>query len=893
VAEKMRPKAATPVRATTHADTRSNIPTAELESFARPEERRPTIVRYPRDPSLDPQLVWKGKDEQDASDLEVPAVPIYIQETIDPLGLVEELRAASEGRRSEQQLGFFAPYTNLTFEEKVDFYHHPGKWSNRMILGDSLLVMTSLAEKEGLKGQVQTIYIDPPYGIKFGGNWQISTRNRTVGDSTQDLTPQPEQIRAFRDTWELGIHSYLAYLRDRFSVSRELLTESGSIFVQIGDANVHVVRSVLDEVFGSNCAVVTILVKKKGAQRSSLIDPVNDYLLWYTRSPRAATDSRVKFRPLFEPWGLDSETVATFDQVELADGREFPVSAVPDQANADVDYRSYPERLLVDHPGARLFRANPLTSGGIRTNQSLPFTYRGKTYDPGRGNSWKHTARPTRGSAYSGMDRLAIAGRIIAGRGQLRFKSYLDDVGLKPIGNWWDGLGGAKDQKYVVQTNPTIVERCLVMTTDPGDLVLDPTCGSGTTAYVAEHWGRRWITIDTSRVALALARSRLMAARFPYYLLADSEPGIRKEAELSGQVPPSPLPPIAGDIRRGFVYRRVNHITSTTVANADIAEGMSREEIDAAIARHAETETLFDRPYEDRKVVRVSGPFTVESLSPHRVLVTGPEDAEAAESTPSVDAGAFVTSILDNLRRAGVQNTKREERLTFSRLDPYPGVFVQGVGEYIESGQARTVAIAIGPEFGTVGPELIRDAAKEAVKFADLLVVCGFAFDPLAGEEASTLGRLTILQARMNPDLAMGDELLKKTGTGNLFMVFGEPDIEVRPAGDGQITVEVRGLDVYDPTTGVLRSSSVDDIAAWFLDTNYDGDAFFVRHAYFTGADDPYDKLRRALRADISDEAWATVNSNVSRPFPRPSTGKVALKVINHYGDEVMKVFGV
>ena len=340
------------------------------------------------------------------------------------------------------------------------------------------------------------------------------------------------------------------------------------------------------------------------------------------------------------------------------------------------------------------------------------------------------------------------------------------------------------------------------------------------------------------------------------------------------------------------MYERVPHVTLKSIAqNPDIREGMTREEIDAAIARHAETETLFDRPYEDRKIVRVSGPFTVESLSPHRVNVDGPEDLPAAEAIPAaLDAGRFIGSILDNLRRAGVQNTKRKERLEFLRLDPYPGVFVQGVGEYTEAGQARTVAIAIGPEFGTVGPELIRDAAKEAVKFADLLVVCGFAFDPLAGEEASTLGRLTILQARMNPDLAMGDELLKKTGTGNLFMVFGEPDIDVRPVGEGQLQVEIRGLDVYDPTTGELRSSSVDDIAAWFLDTNYDGDAFFVRHAYFTGADDPYDKLRRALRADISDEAWATINSTVSRPFPRPRTGKIAVKVINHYGDEVMKV---
>jgi adenine-specific DNA-methyltransferase len=471
---------------------------------------------------------------------------------------------------------------------------------------------------------------------------------------------------------------------------------------------------------------------------------------------------------------------------------------------------------------------------------------------------------------------------------------YFDDFPVFEIDNIWQDVNSSfmDDKVYVVQSATKMVERCLLMTTDPGDLVLDPTCGSGTTPYVAEQWGRRWITIDTSRVALALARSRLMAAKYPWYQLADSDAGIRKEAELTGQSPLSPLPTTSSDVRRGFVYERVPHVTLRSIAqNPDIREGMSREDMDAAIARHAETETLFDRPNEDRKIVRVSGPFTVEGLSPHRVMVDGPEDAApAVDEAPPVDAGRFVTTILDNLRRAGVQNSKRAERLEFARLDHYPGVWIQGLGEYGENGSTRTVAIAIGPEFGTVGPELIRDAAKEAVKVADLLVVCGFAFDPLAGEEASSLGRLTILQARMNPDLAMGDELLKKTGSANLFMVFGEPDIDVQEVGEDRVTIEIRGLDVYDPTTGAVRSSSVDDIAAWFLDTNYDGDAFFVRHAYFTGAHDPYEKLRRALRADISEEAWATVNSTVSRPFLRPTTGKIALKVINHYGDEVMKV---
>jgi adenine-specific DNA-methyltransferase len=861
VADKIKPS--TPVRATTHdGDTRPNIPTAELESFARPEEKRPTIVRYPRDPSLDPQLVWKGKDEQDSADLEVPAVPVYIQETIDPLALVEELRAESQGRQAEEQLGFFAPYSDLTFEDKVDFYRHPGKWSNRMILGDSLLVMTSLAEKEGLKGQVQTIYIDPPYGIKFGSNWQVSTRKRDVKDGKDtDLTRQPEQVRAYRDTWEVGIHSYLAYLRDRLVAARELLTQSGSVFVQINAENQHLIRNLLDETFGADnfCSMITY---QKTAGMSSPMARVNvlasvaDFVLWYARDRSA-----LKYRQIYRRKRAADDPEAALARTRLpGDDREMSPFVLGDT-----------------------------TSMGYAESGSFPVQFHGKAYVPGTSRHWTTTPE--------GMQRLIAADRIYTTGESLRYIRLLDDFPVGPLDNVWGdaGTGSFTDTKiYAVQTNTKVIERCVLMTSDPGDLVLDPTCGSGTTAYVAEQWGRRWITIDTSRVALALARSRLMSAKFPYYLLADSEAGIAKEAQLSGNARALTMDKPTHDIRRGFVYERVPHVTLKSIAqNPDIREGMTREEIDAAIARHADSETLFDRPYEDKKVVRVSGPFTVESLSPHRVNIDGPEDLPAAEETPAHDAGRFVGSILDNLRRAGVQNTKRAERLEFLRLDPYPGVFVQGVGEYTEGGQARTVAIAIGPEFGTVGPELIRDAAKEAVKFADLLVVCGFAFDPLAGEEASTLGRLTILQARMNPDLAMGDDLLKKTGAGNLFMVFGEPDIEVRPVGDDKLEVEIHGLDVYDPTTGEVRSSSTDDIAAWFLDTNYDGDAFFVRHAYFTGADDPYDKLRRALKADISEEAWSTINSTVSRPFPRPKTGRVAVKVINHYGDEVMKVISL
>jgi adenine-specific DNA-methyltransferase len=426
--------------------------------------------------------------------------------------------------------------------------------------------------------------------------------------------------------------------------------------------------------------------------------------------------------------------------------------------------------------------------------------------------------------------------------------------------------------------------------------VLDPTCGSGTTAYVAEQWGRRWITCDTSRVALALARTRLMSAKFPYYLLADSPEGKLKEAEFSNTKPSES--PTDKDIRKGFVCKRVPHITLKSIANnPDIREGMSREQIDAAIARHADTETLFDQPYEDRKALRVTGPFTVESLSPHRVLASVDENMDGVVTEVEVRKQQnFAAMILDNLLKAGVQNTIKGERLKFDRLDVHPGAWIQAVGEYTEKGGVvKRVAVALGPEHGTVGPNLVKEAAKEAVQGIgfDLLIVCGFAFDPHVQEEAKRYGKLTVLPTRMNPDLAMGDDLLKKTGAGNLFMIFGEPDLAIHTQKDGQIVAELKGVDIYDPTTGEIRSNSTDDIACWFIDTDYNGESFFVRHAYFTGGGEPYDKLKRALRADIDENAWNSLYSTTSRPFHKPESGKIAVKVINHYGDEVLKVFGV
>lgn len=853
------------VESVRHKDRRKNIPTEELRDFVAEDEAKPKTILYPRDPSLDPQLVWKGKDEQDSADLEVPAVPIYIQEKIHPKYIIEEVRAQAKKEKPEPQMQLFADFNGIQFEDLIEFYQHEQNWSNRMILGDSLLVMTSLAEKEGLKGQVQTIYIDPPYGIKFGSNWQVSTRKRDVKDgSAGDATRQPEQIKAFRDTWKLGIHSYLAYLRDRLVVARELLTETGSVFVQIGDENVHLVRAVMDEVFGSsNFVALVTFTKTRPLFTSELLLGISDYLLWYAKSK-----DELKYRHLFVPKDVEEE-LDVYTYLEMPDGSKVPASR--DRAQL--------HELLRE--GASLFKSDDLVRV---TNPEFPFEFEGRTFV----QRWR--------TNLEGLQRLAANRRLFAAGRQLRYVFKFDDFPMKTLSNVWTDVTGEPQKIFVVQTNTKVVERCTLMTTDPGDLVLDPTCGSGTTAYVAEQWGRRWITIDTSRVSLALARTRLMSARFPYYLLADSPEGVKKEAELTGRMPPEYK--TRGDIKKGFVYKRVPHVTLKSIANnPDIKEGMSREQIDAAIARYAETETLYDQPYEDNRRIRVTGPFTVESLSPHRVIATD-EERPTAEIQAQKEAGVgqFETMILDNLKKAGVQNTVKNERLKFDRLEPYAGEWLHAEGEYTEKdGNTRRVAVCIGPEYGTVGTELVKEAAKEAVKGVgfDLLIVCGFAFDPHVSEEAKRYGKLNVLVTRMNPDLSMGDELLKTTGAGNLFMVFGEPDVDIIKQKDGKVVVKIKGVDIYDPTTGQIRSNSTDDIACWFIDTDYNEESFFVRHAYFTGADEPYEKLKRALKAEIDEVVWSSLYSTVSRPFDIPKTGKIAIKVINHYGDEVLKVYEV
>ncbi|MDQ0802167.1 site-specific DNA-methyltransferase [Arthrobacter sp. SLBN-112] len=577
------PKGPTAVDAIKHGDKRTNIPTADAHEFVDPSLEEVRKVRYARDESLDPQLVWRSKypDSGDAGAtgdaLVTDAPPIYIQEKIDPRVLIENLRRTAETADEEPELTLFDGFDGLDELDQVDFYKHDANWSNRMILGDSLQVMASLADRERLRGKVQMIYIDPPYGIKFGSNWQVSARNRTVRDGRlEEMAREAEQIRAFRDTWELGIHSYLSYLRDRLLGARELLTESGSCFVQIGDENVHLVRALMDEVLGRENFVSLISVDKTSSSSMGYLDSVADYVIWYAKDWQ-----KLKYRPLFR---LKAEKSLRF--LQLTDGTRRPAT------------KGERDDISTAPPGARWYEVGDLTSQTDSSQSRYSVQFDGQNFSVGKRN-W---ATPK-----TGMGRIIAAQRVQRRGASIGFIRFADDFPAIPLrNNWTDtGTGSFTDEKiYVVQTGNKIVERCVLMSTDPGDLVLDPTCGSGTTAFIAEQWGRRWITIDTSRVALALARQRIMAARYPWYLLADSLEGHAKEQSLTASL--LPRQEFTRDIRHGFCYDRVPHITLKSIANnPDIKEGMTLSEIDAVIKRHADYELLYDRPFEDAKKVRV------------------------------------------------------------------------------------------------------------------------------------------------------------------------------------------------------------------------------------------------------------------------------------------------
>ncbi len=705
----------------------------------------------------------------------------------------------------------------------------------------------------------------------------------------------------------------------------------------------HRVRALVDEVFGENNFISLISIQTTTGFKTNYIGNIADYILWYAKNK-----GQGKSHPPFYEKSF-----------ELGEGNARWLMF------KDFTYRgvsSSEKRGEVQIPeGARPYAPDNIISQG-RAKEPQPFEYHGRVYDSWDKNSHWKASYPV------GMQRLANAARIHVAENSIRYVRFHTDFALSVHGNIWTDTGSGSftdDKLYVVQTNAKIVERCLLMATDPGDLVLDPTCGSGTTAYVAEQWGRRWITIDTSRVALALARARIMGARYPYYLLADSPEGQQKEAEITRTAPSSQ--PTHGDIRHGFVYQRVPHITLKAIANnaeidviwerfeekllplreqltaaipavwladyrkkqkydVEVPDAIQeweiprdfpedwpetarplhdqfwklriarQKEIDASIAAKADFEYLYDKPYEDKSKVRVAGPFTVESLSPHRVLIVDENDDLVDQTCEGRGAYGeevgFVEMIIDNLRTAGVQQAHKEDKIDFISLTPWPGDLICAEGRYEDGEGEKRAAIFIGPEFGTVTrPDLVAAAREAGDAGFDVLIACAFSYDAHCAE-FHKLGRLPVLQARMNADLHMATDL-KNTGKGNLFVIFGEPDIDILDAGEGKIQVKVNGVDVFHPQTGEVRSDGPEGIACWFIDTDYNEESFFVRHAYFLGANDPYKALKTTLKAEINEDAWASLHSDTSRPFPKPKSGRIAVKVINHLGDEVMKVFKV
>ena len=707
------------------------------------------------------------------------------------------------------------------------------------------------------------------------------------------ITREPEQVKAFRDTWRDGIHSYLTYLRDRLTVARDLLTDSGSIFVQIGDENVHRVRALMDEVFGEDNAVSQIGFAKTSGSTDDYLGQTTDYLLWYAKDKR-----QIKFRPALKTKRAGESGGTNYNRLRDSAGKSQSI-----KAGEDLSAR-------IESGELRIYSLDNLTSQSAGRDKGegaaswFGVDIAGKTYKPSLSVRWKTNE--------AGMSRLKHAGRLEGTKSRLGYVRYLEDFPVVQINNRWQDVAASfmADKVYVVQTSPTVIQRCILMSTDPGDLVLDPTCGSGTTAYVAEQWGRRWITIDTSRVALALARTRVMGARYPYYLLADSRDGQRKEAEIVRRAPSEA--PTYNDIRQGFVYERVPHITLKSIANnAEIdviwekfqetleplrqelndALGTSYEEweiprdaddawseevrrihadwweqriarqkeIDASIAAKADYEYLYDKPYEDNKKVRVAGPFTVESLSPHRLLGVDEND-ELIDNIAKAKLGYgekqdFTAMVLEHLKTSGVQQAHKEDRLSFSGIAPWPGELICAEGTYVESdadaGAEKRAAIFIGPEFGTVSrPDLVQAVREAADAGFDVLLACAFNYEAHASE-FNKLGRVPVLKARMNADLHMADDL-KNTGKGNLFVIFGEPDIDILDAEDGQLQVKINGIDVFHPNTGEVRSDGPDGIACWFIDTDYNEESFFVRHAYFLGANDPYKALQTTLKAEIN-----------------------------------------
>jgi adenine-specific DNA-methyltransferase len=855
------PPAADPA-AYQHQDKRTYIP-SETEAGAEqlnPKVQAHTLRELDKNPIVhrgqDPELQWLGKHAHEGDNqpdyLKLDIRSLYRHEHIRP----QELMARLYRERLAQanaQLGLFGQdyQTVDELDKPLSYYQHHAAWENRLILGDSLAVMTSLLEREGLNQKVQMVYLDPPYGIKYGSNWQIKLNNRTVQDGKDEhLSSEPEQIKAFRDTWELGIHSYLSYLRDRLLVARELLTESGSCFVQISDENVHLVRGLMDEIFGSKNFVSQIVYKTTSGTGEQLLESISDYIIWYAKDK-----TQIKYRQLYQFKIVGGEGGTAYGKVELADGAKRSLTLEEKQ-----DTSRLPS-------GARIYRIDNLTSQrGASGSDLREFKLWGKAFKPGKG---------TFKTDEKGLQNLASKNRLEAVGDNLYYRRFFEDFPVFPISNVWNDTsiaGFASDKKYIVETSAKVINRCLLMTTDPGDLVLDPTCGSGTTAYVAEQWGRRWITMDTSRIALNIAKTRLMTASFPYYRLYDEA---------------------SQDLRQGFVYREVPHITLKSLANDEPPT----------------TEKLYDQPEEDKKRLRVAGPFTVETLQslnpvPPEELKTPKEELESQAQ--------FEARVFAGLTASGIRNGAKNEQAVFLRVERRASPALPAEGYWRDAdGRERKAYFLLGPRFGTVSKSQVNDAVKECRQLgdADWLVVLGFAFDDAIENRAQTTnaGTFQVTRARIGEDL-LQEGLLKKDKKAASFVTIGEPEIGLlRDAAAGTATVEVRGLDIWDPINNRLAARSVEDIAHWMLDDDYDGSNFLVRQVFFCGGEksefrkwrqkldaqasaSAKQKAEQTLRIELDEDAWERLYGFQSHPIEVRPGRRVAVRVISQFGEESTRV---
>jgi adenine-specific DNA-methyltransferase len=936
-----------PVKAYKHRDAkRAHIPSAEEAGYEAGSDKvagAPDSLRLPLNPVLtrgqDPELFWKHKyatderlsgllDELDAAlksgdtaaarllldrtretiqqrytledddSRQIDIRSLYRHEHISPEVLIRSLHRSVEGPAAPAKGDSFQPDLFATAElfgnaiaheelDKVgDYYTHSDGWTNRLIQGDSHLVMSSLLEREGMAGQVQCIYIDPPYGIKYGSNWQMRLNNRTVTDGKdEDLSGEPEQIKAFRDTWELGIHSYLGYLRDRLLVARQLLHESGSCFVQISDENVHLVRCLMDEVFGSENFVSLISFVKTSSSTQDYLASTCDFTLLYAKDK-----DRLKYRQLYLE--RPAPTDGPYQMLELEDGSRRRMSP---EEKAD--------RSLIPKT-ARIFRIDNLQSQSIGREKGegascwFPVKYKGKDWRPSIKNRWKTNEE--------GMDRLLSFKRVECTEGGLYYVRYADDFPFQPVTAFWQDTtiaGFASNKVYVVETSVKVIQRCILMTTDPGDLVLDPTCGSGTTAYVAEQWGRRWITIDTSRIALNIAKTRLMTANFPYYELYDQD---------------------RCDLRLGFQYKKVPHITLGSIANGEPPA----------------EETLYDQPKTDAKRLRVAGPFTVETLQSYEPV--SPEEL-ARQRESDTELANFEDLIFEHLASAGVKTGDKRENAVFTRIDRlsdatlhaegWYGANVAGVSDSVAgvidpgvaaSGRStpngpgsvspatveRKAYLHIGPKFGTVSKQAVTEAIKACRdrRDGDWLLILGFAFESGLHETTKNFGSFQVSLVRMHDDL-MQQGLLKKDKKAASFVTIGEPDIRLNREGENA-SIEIAGLDIYDPIKDEVKSRDVHDIAYWMLDDAYDGSNFVVRQVFFCGGEkDEFNSWRKGLdklaatktkqaaeqtlKIEIDDEAFDRLYGHVSHPFPVTPGQKVAVRVVSQFGEETTKVLEV